>query len=106
MNEKLLEFANKNNVEQTKTDGKVNDSETSYKWLTNWAFEHNVELDDRDKVDSNGTRYVHVNCPNDASHKDAAIIINPDGALGFKCFHDSCSNLNWKAYRRDRKSVV
>ena len=99
MNEKLLAFANKSNVEQNNVDGKANDSEMRYKWLTNWASEHNVELNDRDKVDPDGTRYIYVVCPNDASHKDAAIIINPDGAVGFKCFHDSCSNLNWKAYR-------
>ena len=64
MNEKLLAFANKSNVEQKNVeqknaDGKANDSETRYKWLTNWASEHNVELNDRDKVDSNGIRYVH-----------------------------------------------
>ena len=99
MNEKLLAFANKDNVEQKNIDGKVNDNEESYKWLTSWASKHKVELDDRNKVDSNGIRFVYVNCPNDAGHKDAAIIINPDGGLSFKCFHASCSNLNWKAYR-------
>ena len=99
MNEKLLAFANKSNVEQKNVDGKANDSETSYKWLTNWACEHNVELDGREKVDPDGTRYIYVVCPTDASHKDAAIIVNPDGALGFKCFHASCSSLNWQSYR-------
>ena len=77
MNEKLLAFANKDNVEQKNMDGKVNDNEESYKWLTSWASKHKVELDDRNKVDSNGIRYVYVNCPNDAGHKDAAISVNP-----------------------------
>ncbi len=56
-----------------------------------------------------GTVYVLEQCPFDSNHKypDACVIKTKSGALGFHCFHNSCSNHDWKALRElkepDRK---
>lgn len=46
-------------------------------------------------------KIVLQECPFDASHKapDAAIFVSPSGALGFSCFHNSCSHYTWKDLR-------
>lgn len=40
-------------------------------------------------------------CPFDPSHKapDSAIFVSPSGAIGFTCFHNSCSSYTWKDLR-------
>ena len=53
------------------------------------------------------TRYKWIldECPFKSEHtgeeapKDAAVFLQKDGGLGFKCFHSHCSDVNWKAYR-------
>lgn len=48
-----------------------------------------------------GTRFILDCCPFDSSHKgkDAMIFQGSNGALGFHCFHDSCSDKTWKDVR-------
>jgi putative DNA primase/helicase len=48
-----------------------------------------------------GTLYELRTCPFDASHVDgsAAIAQMPDGALVFKCLHNSCKEKGWKDLR-------
>lgn len=50
---------------------------------------------------SDGTKYVLDCCPFDSSHKgrDAVIIKSRNGAIGFHCFHNSCSDKTWKDVR-------
>lgn len=50
---------------------------------------------------SNGTKYILDCCPFDSSHrgKDAVIFKRMNGALGFKCFHNSCSDKTWRDVR-------
>lgn len=40
-------------------------------------------------------------CPFDSNHKspDSAIFVLPNGAIGFKCFHNSCSSHSWADLR-------
>lgn len=40
-------------------------------------------------------------CPFDSNHKspDSAIFVLPSGAIGFKCFHNSCSSHSWADLR-------
>lgn len=49
-----------------------------------------------------GTKFILDECPFDSSHKapDSAIFLSPNGAIGFKCFHDSCSQHNWHELRQ------
>lgn len=50
---------------------------------------------------SDGTKYILDHCPFDESHKgkDAMICRRNNGAIGFKCLHDSCSGRTWKDVR-------
>ena len=62
--------------------------------------EHHVEV--TRKVDtSDGTKYILAECPFDPSHKypDAAVFCGKDGALGFHCFHNHCSDYHWHDFR-------
>ena len=50
----------------------------------------------------NGTvKYILEHCLFDENHKgkDAAIFQKSDGSLGYKCFHNSCSDKHWKDVR-------
>jgi len=69
------------------------------KWdIDEWIRERHIPVTGREKMDG-GVRYIYVECPNDPNHKDAAIIIWPDGKIGFKCFHNSCNDWDWRKYR-------
>ena len=46
-----------------------------------------------------GEKLVLAECPFDPNHKDAAILHLDNGAIGFKCFHNSCSHYGWKEFR-------
>lgn len=47
-------------------------------------------------------KYILDKCPFDESHsgKDACIFKASNGAIGFHCFHNSCSNKTWQDVRR------
>lgn len=49
-----------------------------------------------------GTKYVLDECIFDSNHKapDSAIFLMNNGALCYKCFHDSCSSFSWKDVRK------
>jgi len=48
-----------------------------------------------------GRKIVLQHCPFDPSHgaPDSAIFVASNGAIGFKCLHNSCSNYTWKDVR-------
>lgn len=50
---------------------------------------------------SGGTKYILEHCPFDSSHKgkDAAIFKMSNGAIAFKCLHNSCSDKKWQDVR-------
>ena len=50
---------------------------------------------------SGGERLILRECPFDSNHKapDAAIFKMDNGAIAFKCFHNSCSAYTWKDFR-------
>lgn len=51
---------------------------------------------------SSYTKYVLSECPFDSNHKapDSAIFEMANGAIGFKCFHQSCAGYSWSDLRR------
>jgi len=53
------------------------------------------------KSDGSGTTYVLEECPFDPSHKapDSAVFVLPNGAIGFRCLHNSCSGYKWRDLR-------
>ena len=50
---------------------------------------------------SNGIKYILDCCPFDSNHKgkDACIFRSTSGAIGFHCFHNSCSDKTWQDVR-------
>lgn len=48
-----------------------------------------------------GTKYILEECPFDSNHKgkDACIFQSRNGAIGFHCFHNSCSDKTWRDVR-------
>jgi hypothetical protein len=48
-----------------------------------------------------GTKYILDECPFDPNHKapDSMITKAANGAIGFKCLHNSCSGHHWRELR-------
>jgi hypothetical protein len=47
-----------------------------------------------------GRKWVLEECPFDPAHQgDAAVYQRPNGALGFRCFHNSCTGYSWRDVR-------
>lgn len=49
-----------------------------------------------------GRKYILKECVFDSNHKapDACIFVLNNGAIGYKCFHNSCQNYTWKDVRK------
>ena len=67
--------------------------------LENWMIEHGIQY--RVTGYSGGQKYILDHCPFDHTHKgkDAVIFKLANGAIGFKCFHNSCSDKTWRDVR-------
>ncbi|CUO98617.1 Replicative DNA helicase [[Eubacterium] contortum] len=64
-------------------------------WLSKYGFRY------RKSSYSDGTKYILDCCPFDSNHKgkDACIFQSRSGAIGFHCFHNSCSDKTWRDVR-------
>lgn len=64
-------------------------------WLDKYGIEYNAV------GFTGGTKYILEHCPFDANHKgkDAVIFQSASGAIGFNCFHNSCSDKKWRDVR-------
>ena len=67
--------------------------------LEEWLSKHGLHY--RTGSYADGTKYVLDCCPFDSSHKgkDACIFRSRGGAIGFHCFHNSCSDKTWQDVR-------
>ena len=68
--------------------------------MDSFLASHNIGV--ARKLSSGGfTKYILTECPFDPNHKapDAAVFVGNDGRLGFKCFHNSCSDYSWHDFR-------
>ena len=83
-----------------KIDSQIqNDNYAKFK-LEDFLYKHNIRVKDTIQ-DKNGTKYILEECPFNREHnkdKPAIFQLN-NGAIGFKCFHNSCSNNGWKEFR-------
>lgn len=68
--------------------------------LDEWLDGHGIRYMKTSYV--SGTKYILEKCPFDESHsgKDACIFKMSNGAIGFHCFHNSCSHRTWQDVRR------
>lgn len=69
-------------------------------WMRNWLQAHNVPTTGEEHINDAGITFFPVECPNNSNHTEAAIMVRPNGAFAYKCFHDSCSKFTWQAFRK------
>ena len=69
--------------------------------LQKFISEHNIPVKSIENSPNGKVKYILEHCLFDENHKgkDAAILKQPDGSIGYKCFHDSCSGKHWKDVR-------
>ena len=69
--------------------------------LQKFISNHNIPVKNIENTPDGTVKYVLEHCVFDESHKgkDAAIFQKSDGTLGYKCFHNSCSDKHWKDVR-------
>lgn len=69
--------------------------------LDSFISKHNLNITKQSNY-GDGVKYSLENCFFDHSHKgnDAAIFKMSSGAIGYKCFHNSCSGYKWQDVRK------
>lgn len=73
--------------------------------LETWLDEHGIGHKEPVEGHDGRLKYVLENCVFDPSHqgRDAAVFFTPEGddegMIGYKCFHDSCSDKRWADVR-------
>ena len=67
--------------------------------IEEWMDRHGLRYRISDFTD--GIKYILDCCPFDSNHKgkDACIFRSRNGAIGFHCFHNSCSDKTWQDVR-------
>lgn len=67
--------------------------------LEEWLSKYNIGYQSTAFAD--GTKYILDCCPFDSNHKgkDACLFQSRNGAIGFHCFHNSCSDKTWQDVR-------
>ena len=69
--------------------------------LDEFLSKHNIVVTDKQSV-SGATKYHLEHCVFDSNHKgkDAVIFKLTNGAIGYHCFHNSCSGYTWQDVRK------
>lgn len=69
--------------------------------LRDFIRKYNIQIAKEVPLSGGGTKFVLAECPFESSHKapDSALFEMPNGAIAFKCYHNSCSHYDWRAFR-------
>lgn len=69
--------------------------------LRDFINKYGIEVTKEVPISGGGTKYVLAHCPFDEGHRapDSALFELPSGAIAFKCYHNSCSQYDWRAFR-------
>lgn len=69
--------------------------------LRDFISRHGLRVSKEIPMAGGGTKFVLEECFWDSGHKspDAAIFEMPNGAIAYKCFHQSCQHHNWHELR-------
>lgn len=86
------------NIPQPEQPARSNGYSTEGFDLEDFITSHGIKVIKRNRF-SGGEKLVLDKCPFDGNHKDAAILHLDNGAIAFKCFHNSCSHFTWKDFR-------
>lgn len=70
--------------------------------MQDFINKHNIKINKQYTTLDGTKRYILEECPFDSSHTapDSMLIEMSNGALGFFCFHNSCSNHHWREFRQ------
>lgn len=101
--ERIQEFNNKYRIkiempQRRQINGNANHEEFN---LREFIRKYGIEVAKEVPISGGGTKYVLAECPFDSQHKapDSALFELPNGAVAFKCYHNSCSQHDWRAFR-------
>lgn len=69
--------------------------------LREFIAKYDIKIAKEIPISGGGTKYILEECPFDSQHKapDSALFELPNGSVAFKCFHNSCSQYDWRAFR-------
>lgn len=69
--------------------------------LREFIQKYGIQIAKEVPISGGGTKFVLAQCPFDEGHKapDSALFELPNGAIAFKCYHNSCSQYDWRAFR-------
>lgn len=69
--------------------------------LRSFIAEYGIKVAKEIPISGGGTKFILEECPFDSQHKapDSALFEMPNGSIAFKCFHNSCSQYDWRAFR-------
>lgn len=69
--------------------------------LREFIRKYGIQVAKEVPISGGGTKFVLAQCPFDEGHKspDSALFELPNGAIAFKCYHNSCSHYDWRAFR-------
>ena len=85
---------------QVEAPSRENNYSTERFDIEGFIKDHGIKVEKRVKFQG-GEKLILEECPFDSNHKapDSAIFVMDSGALAFKCFHASCSNMKWRDVR-------
>ena len=66
-----------------------------------WLSEKGLRIYKTTSTPDGAVKHILEECPFNDSHKapDSMIIVQPSGAIGFRCLHNSCSDRTWQDVR-------
>lgn len=69
--------------------------------LRSFIAKYGIKVAKEISISGGGTKFILEECPFDPQHKapDSALFEMPNGSIAFKCFHNSCSQYDWRAFR-------
>jgi len=69
--------------------------------VQDWLSSHRVGVARVNTTSDGAVKYVLEECPFNSSHKapDSMVIVQPSGAVGFRCLHNSCMGHTWQDLR-------
>lgn len=87
-------------VEQPQRRSSYNGQQEEFS-LRDFIRKYNIEIAKEVPMSGGGTKYILKECVFDSSHHapDAALFEMPNGAIAYKCYHNSCSHYGWRDFR-------
>ena len=69
--------------------------------IESWLSDKGIRINRTTTTNDGAVKYVLEECPFNDSHKapDSMVIVQPGGAIGFRCLHNSCADRSWQDLR-------